>query len=285
VRPAGLALAALLLAGPAGAGEAGWLPEALGSLRAEGPVRELEPGGLYGYMDGGADSLLELGFDRLWVRRYAAGGEAARDGLVVELYRMRDAPAAQGLFWQRGGRDAPGQRLWLQGRHVLVATWTPGAARAERGAGELAGLLAARLAGARPDPSLEALLALLPAQGRLAGSTRVVRGPLGLEGFYSLGEGDVLLLRRPGAGATGLLARYRDAAGRETTRLALAYATPEAARQALEHLTAHPDPYLETLERADGRLVLGDGQGTRIEATLQGARLDLALEQVAPPAP
>jgi hypothetical protein len=282
-RRAGLCAVALLLAGQATADEADWLPGALGELAATGPVQALEPGGLYGYMNGGADILLELGLERLWVRRYASGPGPAREELVAELYRLTDPQAALGVLWLKGGRDAPGQALRRVGRHLLCATWRPGAKLPEAASGKLVALLADHLPASKPAPSEKDLLKLLPAENRIEGSRRVVRGPLGLEGFYTLGEGDVLRLRRPGRAATGLLARYRDAQGREQSRLAIAYPTPEAARQAFLHLAGHLEPSLRIESREDARLVFADNDGIRGTVTLAGRRLSILLAPEALP--
>ena len=49
---------------------------------------------LYTYMDGGADFYLKQGFSALYVRRYGRGNER----FIVELYAMKDAPAASHLY-------------------------------------------------------------------------------------------------------------------------------------------------------------------------------------------
>lgn len=270
-------LAILCLATTSQADEAGWLPEALGGLEAAGPVQALAPGDLYGYMDGGADILLELRIESLRVRRYAARGG---DELVAELYHMHDPLAALGAYWLKGGRDGPGQALAWRGRHLLVATWRPGSKLSEAAARTLVELVSRQVPAAPPGESLAGVLDLLPVEGRLEGSLRVVRGPLGTEGFYTLGEGDVLRLWQQGSQAFGLMARYRDARGREESRLVVSYPTVDRARQAFEHLSTHLDPFLKTVSRSDALLVFTDGEGTQGKATLQGSRLDLVLGPV-----
>jgi hypothetical protein len=63
----------------------GWtIPEA-----AEYTAKEL-----YGYIDGGAEMYLEYGFDRVSVQTLTRG----KDELVVEIWRMKDADGAFGIF-------------------------------------------------------------------------------------------------------------------------------------------------------------------------------------------
>jgi hypothetical protein len=62
---------------------------------------------LYGYIDGGAELYLEYGFDTLVVTEIASDG---RD-MKIELYRMKDAEAAFGIFSVSRFRCNGGARL------------------------------------------------------------------------------------------------------------------------------------------------------------------------------
>jgi len=49
---------------------------------------------LYTYMDGGADFYVQQGFSRLYVRHYSRSNER----FTVELFEMKDAPAASRVY-------------------------------------------------------------------------------------------------------------------------------------------------------------------------------------------
>jgi hypothetical protein len=59
-----------------------------------GPARHFEKTALWGYMNGGADLWLEYGFEDLWVWE----GEMDSTEIKVEIFRMKDAAMARGVF-------------------------------------------------------------------------------------------------------------------------------------------------------------------------------------------
>ena len=66
----------------------------LGSWQSSDERRTFTTESLYDHIDGGAELFLELGFDRVEVQHYTAG-EAE---VAVEVYLMRDSPAALGIY-------------------------------------------------------------------------------------------------------------------------------------------------------------------------------------------
>ncbi|HMA54533.1 MAG TPA: DUF6599 family protein, partial [Acidobacteriota bacterium] len=112
----------------------------------------------------------------------------------------------------------------------------------------------------------------LPAEGQAPGSARLVRGPYGLQPYFTFGEGDILSL---GGRIFGALAVYRMPDGSGFTRLIVPYPTPEAAVAALAHLKADLDPYLKvTADRPDG-LDFIDFQARKGSVVRSGAVLDI----------
>jgi len=79
---------------------------------------------LYTYMDGGAEFYVNQGFSALYVRRYGRGNER----FIVELFEMKDAPAASHVY-QSSRR--------LNAEHELasgcLASVTPAEIQAARG--------------------------------------------------------------------------------------------------------------------------------------------------------
>jgi hypothetical protein len=273
----------LLAASPAGA--SGTAPQAplppagqIGAWQLAGEPTVWRESGLYGYIDGGAELFLELGFERLTVATYEQGD----DEIVVELYRMADPVAALGAFLAHAGPLEPDADLDL---HHTVGRYELQARRGDyylklqnvRGSAErvedllsFAGTIARQI----PERPFDDPTEQLPEPGRVPGSTRVVRGPLALESIYSLGPGDILSLEPD---RVAVAASYRSKAGDRHARLIVDYEAPDAARAALEHLSGHLDPYLERLERTADRLSFrgyGDDYGL---VTRRGERLVLLV--------
>lgn len=234
---------------------------------------------LYGYMNGGAELFLECGFDRLVVREYAKG-EAE---LGVELYRMTDPAAALALYLAKCGREerveglserhAGGrfQLMFVRGAffvNLINAGGSPGNVPV---LADLARRIAARLPKGTPVPAEK----LLPERDRVPGSLRLLRGGLSLDLFFTLGTGDVLLLKGK---ATGAAAVYREADGKNRRRLAVVYPTAALARTALENLRAGLDETLKAEPSPTGTLTFIDSLGLRGRATLTGKRLDIRLD-------
>lgn len=238
---------------------------------------------LYGHIDGGAEVFLELGFDRLEVQRYGStSGEVA-----VELYHMRDPAAALGVYLLKCGREE--RRPEIPARHTfnpyqvqLVAGGVYASVQRLGGEPPAEDLVAfAREVATRlPAAAVVAELDLLPGEGRVEGSERIIRGPFTLQEVMTLGEGDVLQL---GGSTTAVAADYGLASGETSTRLAARYPDPEAASAALASLRDGRDPYLEVVADEPGRLVFKDHAGQFIVATASGDRLEVESGLPEPP--
>ena len=144
--------------------------------------------GLYGYIDGGAEIVLQYGFKELAVFKFepAAVAEGATKGLVLEIYRMASGEAAFGLYstklegdeeqWPGIKADhwiSPGQGGLVKAEY-MVNILAPGCA--DRKIGEFAAALEPKIPGratARPEG-----MDWLPQAGVVLGSWRYIRGPL-----------------------------------------------------------------------------------------------------------
>jgi hypothetical protein len=139
-----------------------------------------EKGGLYDYIDGGADLYLEFGFKGLLIQRYAKGG----DELTLEAYELADADAALGIYLMKCGLETPiagvparntgepAQLTILKGRFFLhVNSFGAGAELLP----EMV-RLARRALDAVPDERPGRSLDRLPVEGLIAGSERLIRG-------------------------------------------------------------------------------------------------------------
>jgi len=273
---AALALAAAA-SGPLTEPVAGWSPF--------GPPEVFRGADLYGHIDGGAELYLELGFDVLDVQALARG--EAR--LEVELYRMTDPVAALGVYLSRCGSETPDSRLadrhtagrhqllLLRERYLVVVNNPSGAPALAPALVEVASALAGRLP---PAPVLD-VLAPLPVVGRIPGSERVIRGPVGLSALFTLGDGDVLGL---GGRVTAVAASFGKSAPEGDHTLVLAdYPDEATASKAFEHLALNLDPSLQILSRATLRLSFRDYAGRFGLVSVEGRRLSLRCSLSNPP--
>ncbi len=233
---------------------------------------------LYGHIDGGAEIFLELGFEELAVQVYNRDEEE----LTVELYRMTDQAAATGIFLLKQGRPAADAaipaantvnryQIQLQrGPDYVVFTNASGSERAAAAMAAFARFVAERL----PEDKPLHLFDVLPTQGRVPDSERIIRGPFTLQAITTLGDGDVLEL---GGGVTAVAADYDTGKDRMITRVVAVYPSPADAGAALHNLEENLDPYLEAVASGATRLVWRDHSGEFGEARLDGSRLDLVL--------
>ena len=251
-------------------------PEALAPFVPAGRTRVFTGESLYEQIDGGAELYLELGFEALSARRYRRGA----DEVTVEVYRMTDSTAALGAYLARAGRETPDasltdrssagkyELLAVKGSTLVVLGNLSGKAEPM----QVLGRAAAALLGAVAPFGVPAA-SLLPAEGREPGSLRLIRGPVGLQPFVTLGDGDILQL---GGRVTGAGALYTDG----TTRLAFAYPDAPAARRALDAVRAGLDPALTRLPGGETRLAFAEPSGRLGSITIDGTHLVIHL---APP--
>jgi len=266
--PAVVAIAVLCaaLAPPSAAADQRWDP-------VDPPVLH-RPDDLYGHINGGAELFLEFGFEFLSILTYEAGG--AR--YTVEQYQMTDPQGALGIYLAKCGKETPDPALGFRhtaGRYQLMMVRDRFLFVIANPAGDEAGAERLKLLARQwsdmlqPDPDRDPLGAL-PAEGRIAGSERMARGPVALDPIVTLGAGDVLSLE---GRHTALIARYLDAAGAEHTRLQVTYPDPATASAALAHLATHLDSHLEPLVAEPIRLVYRSYDSTFGEASVEGAML------------
>jgi len=222
---------------------------------------------LYGYLDGGAELYLEYGFQELTVQRYARSGRE----LTLETYRFADAEGALGLYLSRAGREiqvdgvqarSTGDRRQFSAVkgdfYVQVNNFKGEAALAP----DMVRLMNAALAGLLQGAPVPA--DPLPLESRVQGSFRILRGPLALQSFCTLGEGDIL---RFGGRLTGYAADYKTGSGSHTL-IVVPYPDEKSATEAFQGLVENLDPALKTLSRSERQLVYQDFQDRFGEAAL-----------------
>jgi hypothetical protein len=252
--------------------------------KSEG-LRKFPGSRLFDHIDGGAELFLEFGFKGLCLQRYKRG----EDELALEIYEMESPEAALGLYLMKCGRETPvkgldarnsgepAQLTILQGRcfiHVnnfsgredLLPAMTELARRA------LAGIPAEKAAD---------LIGRLPGQGLQPGSACLFRGPVGLQAFYTFGEGDILDQRGLLFGVAG---SYDDLKFGHFTLILIDYPDAGRAQTAFKNLAGRLDPYLKILENSEKGLVFEDFQKKFGTAALRDARLELRTGLASEPA-
>lgn len=245
-----------------------------------GPLRTFTGQDLFNQIDGGAELFLEFGFARLRLQAYARPDKAE---LTLDAYEMESAASALGIYLMKMGQETPfpeiaarnsseeAQLTILKGRY-FVQVDNLGDVRASRA--EAAALANAFLAGVAEEPAATPL-ALLPVEGKVAGSERLIRGPYGLQPYFTFGEGDILSL---GGRIFGALAEYRMADGTSFTRLIIPYPGPDAAAAALARLKGNLDATIKiTAGRPDG-FDFEDFQAKKGGVTRSGGVLDLRFK-------
>jgi hypothetical protein len=244
-----------------------------------GALRSFTGQDLFNQIDGGAELFLEFGFIKLRLQAYARG----KAELTLNAYEMESAASALGIYLMKMGQETPFAEIAARNSSedvqmtILKGRWfvqidNMGDEPADRS--EAVALANAFLAGV-PDEAAVSPLASLPGEDIVPGSERWVRGPYGLQPYFTFGEGDIL---SQGGKVFGALAEYKPAGGETFARLIIAYPTPEAASSALAYLRANLDSYLKvTAERPDG-FDFVDFQSKKGSLVLKSEKLDLRFK-------
>ena len=226
-----------------------------------GPVRTFIKQDLFNHIDGGAELYLEFGFVKLAVQPYTNG----KAELGLEAYEMESPAAALGIYLIQAGRESgwPEIKARNSSEDAQIAAvkglFFVKINNFEGGGGvkpAMIALINTVLAGVAADPSADPF-AVLPLEGRIPGTERLIRGPVGLQPYFTFGEGDILGL---GGKIFAVLADYREGDGSFSTRLIIDYGTPAPASAVFENLRTNLDPYLTIVETQPRSFVFRDYQ-------------------------
>jgi hypothetical protein len=245
------------------------------------PLRTFISQDLFNHIDGGAELFLEFGFARLFVQAYGGGSSE----LTAAVYEMESATSALGVYLMKMGKETPfpeiaarnssedAQLTILKGRYFIQID-NFGDTPAPRGtAVSLANALLVRLLDEKPGSILDRL----PAEKRVPGSERLIRGPYGLQPYFTFGEGDILQLNGKIYAA---LAEYTAADGSKYNRLIVPYADSAIAIVALEFLRANLDPFLKVVETSPSGFAFIDFQKKYGTVALAGNVLDIRFKML-----
>ncbi len=247
---------------------------------------------LYGHIDGGAELFLEFGFEQLTVQSFNAAPADAHEvspgsEIRLEVYRMSDPVAAAGVYFLKCGKENPDssfgdrhtvnnyQLIFERDRYFVVVNNTGGEERLRGDMLAFARHIASRLPAEKPM----ALTGTLPKEGLVAESIRLARGPYALQAIYTLGEGDILQLRRSIA---AVAADYRGDSGKKTLIL-VDYPDAAAAAAAFRHVQGNLDRYLKIVAVNERGFLFEDFAGEYGKATRAGRRVTVEVHMAARP--
>jgi len=219
-----------------------------------GPLRTFTGQDLFNQIDGGAELFLEFGFVKLRLQTYARD----KAELTLNAYEMESAASALGVYLMKMGKETPFPEIGarnsceeiqltiLKGRYFIQID---NLGEVPAATAEAVALANAFLIGVAKEPGPTPLDSL-PAEGKVPGTERLIRGPYAIQPYFTFGEGDIL---SQGGRIFGALAAYRMPGGASFTRILVPYPDPEASAAAYAHLKANLDPYIKvTADRPDG---------------------------------
>jgi hypothetical protein len=250
---------------------------AVAAWKKTGNLRVFTTADLYGYIDGGAELFLELGFEQLTLQKYRNGSNE----FAVEIYRMTDPAAATGTYLMKRGKESPDaafkarhtinrhQLMFVRDRYYVTVNNLSGADQMQASLIAFGSAVTAKL----PADRVPAELKALPAQGLVPGSERLVRGPFGLQTLYTLGEDDILLL---GGKIVGVAGDYTNGAAR-TTIVVVTYPDAAAAKRAFANVLRKLDKYLKPVGTTAASLVFKDYENKFGMVTVSGPTLEVRL--------
>ena len=234
---------------------------------------------LFNHIDGGAELFLEFGFEQVTVQRYAKG----RAEIVLEAYEMESPDATLGIYLMKCGTETPqpgvparnsseaAQFTILKGKDFVLINNPEGDKGLVPAMTALAAAFLARIPALPPDLRL---WDSLPKKKRIAGSERLLRGPIGLQPYYTFGDGDILGM---GGKIFGALANYDEGGGQASTRLSIVYPGAAEARNVFLGLRANLDPYLKILDGRDTAFSFVDFRERYGLVRLTGAKIEIAF--------
>ena len=247
--------------------------------KRSGPSVTFVKADLFNHIDGGAELFLEFGFEKVAIQHYKKGSAE----LTLEVYEMELPESALGVYLMKCGRETlfpeiparnsseAAQATILHGRHFLLVNNFSGGEELRPAMIALAKAVLAKI------PNVLAsgrLFELLPSNDRLAGSERLIRGPVVLQPYFTFGEGDILQLEGKIFGA---VASYREAPEAVYTRFVIPHPDEVRAGAVYKNLLANLDPYLKVLETREGAFVFEDYREKFGLVELKGSTLDIRV--------
>jgi len=230
-----------------------------------GPPERYNKEGLYGYIDGGAEIVLQYGFRELAVSKFKlAAGSGPEKEIVLEIYRMASGEAAFGLYSTKlegEEKSSPGIKPdnWLsQGQASLVKgeflVNVLGPECTESELGEFMTALEPKIPGRETARPLG--MQWLPSDGLVPSSGHYVKGPLAAQNESPFLEGDFWGFDRTASDkeATGAYSAKYGARPAISKLVVVRFAKPPANARVEDGVSGLFKDYLQGIKRQDGMI-------------------------------
>jgi hypothetical protein len=190
---------------------AGMLPDEVNGWTPDGEDGRYDADTLYDYIDGGAEVYRALGVVSVVGRRYAKEGAPE---IIADVFDMGSSEGAYGAYHhdpREGGTAGPGTEseyiagalAFWKGRYFVSVLAMDDTEDVKEAVLSIGRHVADAIVGEGAAPEI---VAVLPEAGLLEDHVRYFRGPMLLDRYYSLGDGNPLGLDDS---SEGILARYR----------------------------------------------------------------------------
>ncbi|PWB75396.1 hypothetical protein C3F09_02580 [candidate division GN15 bacterium] len=252
------------------------VPFAPGWTEAQEP-QVFPKGRLYDYIDGGAELYEEFGVIKLTVCQY----QKEQDELELLVYDMESPDAALGIYLMQAGTERPiagivarnsgssSQVNAVRGKSFIQITSLSSSPAMQ----EPTIALCNQVMAAVPEGKPVSLLTMLPRDRLVAGSERLVHGPLAVRQVMRVFRANPLEL---GGSIWGAAAKYRIGTGAVETRLQVTYADTSAARTVFANLEQVVDSSFSLKASSTASRTFEDRTGNRLTAVIDGKHLILA---------
>ncbi|MDP8289124.1 MAG: hypothetical protein RAP03_20830, partial [Candidatus Electryonea clarkiae] len=239
---------------------------------------------LYGYINGGAEIFLELGFGELLVQHYSKDQQE----LSLEIYRMDSAESALGIYLHSCSDEKPVHGITSRNTgnvYQVTALKNNYYIRANNKGGDkapitdLVNLLNIPLSQIEEGTPVE-LFSNLNKKNMVPGSEIIFRGPYALQSIYTFGEGDIFLQEAEIFGVGG---DFPDTNGENYTHLVIHYPSQEHSIKALKYLETNLDNTIKILERKIDGFIFSDFRGLYGKVELSETLLEIQINLTSVP--
>ena len=240
-------------------------------------TRSFKANNLYGYIDGGAELFLELGFKELIVNYYSNG----KTEILVESYEMESPESALAIYLQKCGHEKPVKAVktrntgdkfqvtCLKGSSLITINNTSGNVSFLTDMIKLANNTLDKIKAAKSTD----LFKLLPLKNLIKGSMLIIRGMYSLQSIYTFGEGDILLLKGK---IFGVAADYKDSLS-NFTLLCVKYPSVVLASNAFNNIITHLDNTKKIIDKNKNFLTFRDHSGKYGSIKLTGDVIEMKI--------
>jgi hypothetical protein len=241
-------------------------------------TRNFKANNLYGYIDGGAEVFLELGFKELTVENYSNG----KDEITIEKYLMDSPESALAIYLLKCGKEKPTTQIKYRnnadkyqiqickGDYYILVDNFKGKAQIQKDMITLGNSSLEKIKDTKPTN----LFSVLPKTGLIKGSQFIFRGPYSMQSICTLGAGDVLMQKEKIFGVTG---DYKDTKGKIFTRLIIKYPDKNSAGLSFSNFINHLDPTKKILEKSSNKFTFKDHAGKFGSAELSNNVLEIKV--------